>query len=159
MPLIFELALRGATDAEMAAHLGVARSTLSLWKKKQPELSDAEKRAKAIADVAVEAAAFTRAVGYDYEEITRERVPVLDADGKPSGATTMAVTKRVARHQPADVTALIWWLKNRRPEQWNDRRDISVEVEEASTDYSRLSDDELRRALQLAEKAALPSAG
>jgi len=156
VPLIFELALRGATDAEMAVHLGVHRATLARWKAKQPELRDTEQRAKAIADVAVEAAAFRRAVGYDFEETTRERMPVLDDNGKPTGRYRMAVTKRVAKHQPADVTALIWWLKNRQPQNWNDRREIRVEVDDVREDYSRLTDDELRLALELAEKAAVP---
>jgi hypothetical protein len=33
------------------------------------------------------------------------------------------VTKEV---QP-DTTAQIFWLKNRRPEQWRDKRDVSVD--------------------------------
>tara|TARA_Y100000310_G_scaffold323454_1_gene383800 strand:- start:915 stop:1418 length:504 start_codon:yes stop_codon:yes gene_type:complete len=150
VPLIHWMARTGLTDAEMATHLDVHRSTLARWKQRQPDLRDTEQAGKAVIDRAVEAVAFRRAVGYDFEERTYELV-----DGK------MRMTKRVEKHQPGDVGALIWWLKNRLPGEWRDRKDVHVTPQAPVHDLSQLSDDELELAIRLSEKAAndLPEHG
>ena len=51
------------------------------------------------------------------------------------------VTKTVRKEVQGDTTAQIFWLKNRRPEQWRDKRDVSVEGEISTT--SSMTDDEL----------------
>ena len=53
----------------------------------------------------------------------------------------MEVTKTVRKEVQGDTTAQIFWLKNRRPEQWRDKRDVSVEGEISTT--SSMTDDEL----------------
>ena len=52
-------------------------------------------------------------MGYRYTEVTRELV-----DGK------MKITKKVTKEMPPDTTAIIWWQKNRDPDNWRDRREI-----------------------------------
>lgn len=39
-----------------------------------------------------------------------------------TGSDKLIVTKRVVKHVPPDTTAQIFWLKNRRPEQWRDKQ-------------------------------------
>ena len=34
--------------------------------------------------------------------------------------------KKVTKHVPADVTAIIFWLKNRQPAKWNDKREMET---------------------------------
>lgn len=62
-----------------------------------------------------------RALGYEYDEVTRE--PVTDKD---TGITEMRVTKRVTKQIVPDVTAQIFWLKNRKPNEFRDKRDVDL---------------------------------
>ena len=80
----------GATDAEIAAHIGISRDTLYSWKKKYPDFSDALKRGKEVVDIEVENALLKRAMGYEYNEVTKEMT--YAPDGEPLG---LAVTKVV----------------------------------------------------------------
>lgn len=52
---------------------------------------------------------FKRAAGYDYEEVKEEY--------QNGELTKKVVTKK---HIPGDITAQIFWLKNRRPEYWGE---------------------------------------
>lgn len=102
----------GTIDEDIAKKLGVAYSTFRVYIDKYPALSAALKRGKEVADVEVENALFKRALGYRYDEVTHE----LDDDGY------MVETKRVTKEVQPDVTAQIFWLKNRRPDKWRDKQ-------------------------------------
>ena len=70
---------------------------------------------KEVADARVESALYKRAIGYEYTETSKEV--------GPDGVKIKTTTKQVA----PDVTAQIYWLKNRRPDRWKDKQDISIE--------------------------------
>ena len=106
-------ARNGLVDEQIAQNLGVATSTFYEYKKKFPELSEALKLNKEAADLEVENASFKSAVGYEYEEVTRELI-----NGE------LVVTKVVKKHMPPNVTAQIFWLKNRLPDKWRDRHEV-----------------------------------
>ena len=99
----------GLVDEQIAQNIGIAASTLYEWKKQYPEISEALKKGKEVVDRQVENALLKRALGYEYDEITTEY-------GKE--------TKRATKQVVPDVTAQIFWLKNRKPDQWRDKRDI-----------------------------------
>ena len=84
--------------------------------KAYPEIAEALKRGKEVVDILVENALLKRALGYRYDEITREIA--MSADGEANG---LAVTKVVTKEVQPDVTAQIFWLKNRKPDKWRDR--------------------------------------
>lgn len=63
--------------------MGISTSTLYGWKKKYSEFSEALKRGKEIIDREVENALLKRALGYEYEEITQERIIRKDVKGDP----------------------------------------------------------------------------
>ena len=63
-----------------------------------------------------------RALGYDYEEVVQRPV-VVD---KETGETEMRVVQRVNKHVAPDVTAQIFWLKNRKPDEFRDKRDVEL---------------------------------
>lgn len=102
----------GCTIEETRLRMGVANSTLRRWRDEHPEIAAALERGASDFDDTVEQALMKAAVGYDYEE------DVLDKDG---------FVHTVTRHQPANVTAMIFWLKNRRPERWREKREVRVE--------------------------------
>lgn len=109
-----KLADLGATDVEIADALNVATSTVYLWKIKHPEFSEALKAGKEKADARVERGLYQRAVGYTFDS---EKI-VTVSDGK-EGSHIERVPIR--EHVPPDTTAQIFWLKNRKPEEWRDR--------------------------------------
>lgn len=99
----------GLTDEQIAKNIGINRDTLYRWKKAYPDFSDALKRGKEVIDRQVENALLKRALGYTYDEVTFE-------DG--------VEVKRVRKQVVPDTTAQIFWLKNRKPEEWRDKREI-----------------------------------
>jgi hypothetical protein len=134
----------GCIDADIARKLGVAYSTFREYVKQYPALAAALKRGKEVADVEVENALFKRAVGYTYEEVTREAT----TDPK-TGQTIMIETKRVTKEVQPDVTAQIFWLKNRRPDKWRDRQELSHSGSmEINNPLSGLTTEELRKLIQ-----------
>ncbi|SHI24348.1 Transposase [Sporobacter termitidis DSM 10068] len=115
----------GLTDEQLAKNMGISSGTLYEWKKQFSEISEALKRGKEVADIEVENALYKRAIGYSYTETTRERIMITDPE---TGETRpeMCVTKEVIKGVQPDTTAQIFWLKNRKPEQWRDKPDNSA---------------------------------
>jgi len=136
--LAFNYCLLGATDEQLADFFNVAKSTINLWKQKQPKFLDALKRGKIQADANVAHSLYRRATGYSHPE-----THVNNYQGE--------ITKTdITKHYPPDTTACIFWLKNRQPKLWKDR----VEVKEESV-VRIIPWDELRKiskeALEFAE--------
>ena len=111
----------GATDEEIAARLKIGKSAFYEYKREFSEFSDILKETKEFVDAEVENSLLKRALGYQYDEITRER----NALGE------IVVTKVVTKQVVPDTTAQIFWLKNRRPKQWRDKQ--SEEINENDT--------------------------
>lgn len=114
----------GLTDEQIAANMGIGYSTLQTWKSKYQDIRDTLKRGKEVIDRQVENALLKRALGYRYKETTRELVT-----DKETGYSELVVTKIVEKEVVPDTTAQIFWLKNRKPEEWRDKRDVDSKVE------------------------------
>lgn len=112
----------GLTDEQIAKNMGIAPSTLYEWKKKSKEFSESLKKGKEVVDFEVENALLKRALGYEYEEETYENG---------------ILTKKVKKQVPPDTTAQIFWLKNRKPNNWKDRVETD-EDKEAVTNASQV---------------------
>lgn len=106
------LARRGFTDDQIAAALDppVGARTFQEWKKKHPGFADIIHEAKHLPDIIAEDSLFKRVRGF---ETTETHVEVKDGSRK---------VKKVTRNVAPDVTACIFWLKNRRPDIWKDVR-------------------------------------
>lgn len=112
-------ARNGLTDEQIAANIGISRSTLNEWKNRFSDISDTLKREKEIVDIQVENALLKRALGYTYKETTRE------AQFNPQTKQyELVVTKEVTKEIIPDTTAQIFWLKNRKPDEWRDKKDV-----------------------------------
>lgn len=105
----------GLTDEQIAVNIGISRSTLNAWKDKYSDISDTIKRGKDVVDREVENALLRRALGYEYEEV-KEKF-------EGNVMTERTVTKKEVI---PDVTAQIFWLKNRKRETWADRQNIEI---------------------------------
>jgi DNA-binding XRE family transcriptional regulator len=104
----------GSTDESLALILGVTEQTICNWKK-DPEFILALKRGKDVADSRVVESLYTRATGYSHEAVKIFM---------PSGATA-PIYAPYTEHYPPDPTSMIFWLKNRRKDEWRDQRDIT----------------------------------
>ncbi|WP_367871826.1 terminase [Luteolibacter sp. Populi] len=103
----------GATDEDLAEAFGVAVSTLNGWRKRHAGFAEALRAGKGVADEAVERSLFERATGFVHEE-----VHVSTYQGQ---VTLTPVRKQYA----PEVSAAVFWLKNRRPERWREKAEAA----------------------------------
>jgi hypothetical protein len=95
----------GLSDEQIATNLGIHVSTLYRWDTRHSEFREARKKGKEWVDREVENALLKSAMGYAYtEEVVTNKGDVVT----------------VERQQAPSVTAQIFWLKNRKPDQFSD---------------------------------------
>lgn len=117
----------GATDEIIAKNLHISLSTLGEYKKKFPEFSEAIKNTKDVADIKVENALFQRAIGYNAKVVKHVKVKRVDFDpetGRKTGEHEELVPVEDEVHIPADTTAQIYWLNNRKKEVWKQKQEV-----------------------------------
>jgi hypothetical protein len=103
----------GATDKELADFFNVCEATINNWKKDFPEFLESIKKGKMLADANVAESLYKRAIGYKHKEDK-----IFQYEGSPVIVPTV-------KHYAPDSVAAIFWLKNRRPEMWKDKHEIS----------------------------------
>jgi hypothetical protein len=105
-----QLCQKGFTDSEIAKFFGVARWTIYRWKHEHTEFCDALKLGKEVADDRVERTLYEKAVGY---EILTTKVFCHQGE--------VIVATDVPEVIPPDTGAGIFFLKNRRRNEWRDK--------------------------------------
>lgn len=137
----------GLTDIEVADFFGITDRTLYRWQADQPAFCQARKLGKDVPDDKVERSLFHRATGYSHKAVK------IFADPK-TGAEKIV---EYVEHYPPDATSCIFWLKNRRPEEWRDR------IEHTGKDGGPIQTEELgdteraRRIAFLLQKGLTPT--
>lgn len=106
----------GALDRDLAQVFGISLTTLYEWKQRYPEFAESIRLSKDTADDAVELALFRKATGYSFDS-----EKVFQFEGAP-------VRVAIVEHVPPSDTAMIFWLKNRRPDQWRDKTETDLNV-------------------------------
>jgi len=143
----------GATNDALTGRFEVCRRTIDNWIATIPEFSKAVRQGREVADESVVSALFARATGME-QKMTR----VFCHRGQP-------VTADYTVHLPPDVRACIFWLRNRRPEEWRESRPVVAEAKdepnwvselEAASERVRLEAVAERAARSAAEGPALP---
>ena len=112
------LSKKGFTDKDLGDFFNVDQRTIDNWKKQFPLFFQSLKTGKAMVDAKVEACLFQRAIGYSLPDI---HVSSYEGD--------ITITP-IIKHFPPDTTAQIFWLKNRKPKQWRDKKVIEQEGNE-----------------------------
>lgn len=98
----------GLTEPELAKALLTSPASITNWKNEHPEFIAAINKGRdAFDSVKVRQALRSRALGYEYEESE-------EGYSEKQGAWTKTAKKKLA----ADVTACIFWLVNRQPDDW-----------------------------------------
>lgn len=143
LTLIEGWARAGLSDEQIAHNIGIRRETLYDWINKYPNISHARKKGKEVADFEVENALYKSALGYEVEEV---KTIFEDTDN----GQRKRVEKTKKQMSP-NVTAQIFWLKNRKSEDWRDRRDVdhSGEITQNLNNVKNLSEEELRKLAEL----------
>lgn len=115
--VVIALFKEGKTEEQVSQMLGIHIGTLRNWKNSDPDFLNATKDAKRSADDLVEAALFTRAVGYSHKE-----VKIMSYEGH-------SFEHEYIKQVEPDSAAAQFWLRNRQPEKWRDKQEIDVKGE------------------------------
>lgn len=113
LELIEAWARDGLSNGEIADKINISRQHFQTLLKKYNELNDAIENGRYRADLRVENALFKRCLGYNVDDLVK--------DNKNYG-------KMSTRHIPADPTCIFFWLKNRKPKQWNNTKQENEEI-------------------------------
>lgn len=121
------------TVRQIAAKLGVSKSTLYNYAKDHPELQTALDGGKDGLVDDLKNAIKRRALGYDYEETTT-RVTDSEKNGRE------IVTTTVKKHMPADLGSIHLLLKNLDP-KWHDADQTTIRLKEKELDIKKQKAD------------------
>lgn len=97
---LLKIARLGCTEKQIAEFFDVSPQTITAWKQEFPDLLATLKDGKKWADEHVIDSLYRRALGYTLE---LKRGSLIDE-----------------KHIPADPLSMIFWLKNRQPQDWRD---------------------------------------
>jgi hypothetical protein len=157
----WSLAIKGATNEEMAQAMGIGLRTFIRWMYKIVEDKDGkpikDKDGKPVkvltsfgeavtagkepSDARAERKLYERCMGFEYNE--EERIVEMATDGTIKPVKIRTVTKRV----PPDVMALMYWLNNRSKQsgEWSQSQNVNIKGTGFGPDLSKMSEEELRQ--------------
>ena len=143
LTLIKGWARSGLSDEQIAHNMGIHPATLYKWMNEYNEINEAIKKGKEVADFEVENALYKSALGYEVEEV---KTIFEDTDNGQRKRV-----EKIKKQVSPNVTAQIFWLKNRKSEDWRDRRDVdhSGEITQNLNNVKNLSEEELRKLAEL----------
>lgn len=112
------LAASGSDEKQISDALKISVETLRTWKSEHPVFARALEGNPDLIDASVEAALLKRATGFYYDETTFEKKTSGD-DGK----VTFAPVKKVRKYSPPEYSAIVFWLKQRKPSEWSGKKE------------------------------------
>lgn len=117
----------GLSDEQIAKNIGISRSTLSEWKNRFPDISDALREGKEVADRKVENALYNSC--FDRKITVRKAFKVkevyYDANGKRCEKEHLETAEEDVAI-PANEKAQEFWLANRKPDAWSRKEKLEV---------------------------------
>ena len=141
----WSLALKGATDQELAEAFGVSKRTILRWKNEHPSFAEAYQRGKDVADAKVKKALYQRAIGY---EVIEKESTVDPKTGESKPVRVKTITKQIA----PDTMAIMYWLNNRSKGEFAQRQEVTLGGEVKTSPMANLTEDELRKLARLGEE-------
>lgn len=142
VPRVRDLCFLGATTAEIAKLFGVSVTTLLHWKNAYPEFAAAWNDGMMHADAKVAGALFKKACGFTYE-VWKDT---------PGGGKL-----HEQKYSPPDTAACIFWLTNRRSDNWQNKVDHTNTLK-GELDHAAVSDLETARRIAYALALGLQQA-
>ena len=128
---------KGYTDKQLAKHFKIGKDTLYRWKREFPEFAESIKRGKNEFDSrVVENSLLKRASGFKEDD-----VHISCHKGE-------VIKTPIKKYYPPDVTACIFWLKNRNPQRWRDHQEAAVQI-----NTEKLTIEDVKQAIKASEEA------
>jgi hypothetical protein len=153
-----QMVANGATVSELAVYFDVPVASVELWAACHAEFAAALRIAKVEADDRVERSWYDRCVG---RYVDSEKVQYAAGGVGVAGEWVRTPTRE---YLPPDVAACERWLRNRRPEQWNEKHELHLNGtihhqrdEGPVLDLESCSPDEIQR--EYAEALAASASG
>lgn len=116
-----KLSKAGLTNEQLATACDIDISNWYEWLNKHDAFRESVKDWKGESDKNVERSLYERATGYSCPE-----TKVFSSNG-------VITTQEVTKYYPPDPTSIIFWLKNRQPENWRDKQVIKIDIPENAT--------------------------
>lgn len=126
--LAFNYCLLGATNEQLGVFLGVSTSTIDDWIANNEEFSGAVKEGRQNADVEVVKSFYENAKGYITKAFRPIKVKKWNSEAQRL-VDEVEIHEEIVEHPP-NVQAGIFWLKNRQPKFWKDKREVELEGNE-----------------------------
>lgn len=133
----YKAAQRGLTETEIADFIGISRSTLNRWRVKYPEFGEAIRMGKEEPD--------NRVIGQLYQSALGFHITIKKGAMNKAGEL---VEWEETQYIKPEITAQIFYLKNRKNNEWNDR----TGQQNNDGSFENYSDAELARLVR--EKAS-----
>ena len=121
----------GLTNDIICERLGIAESTWYEYQKNHEILSELVQASKSVMDTKVENALLKTALGFEYEEIKT----IIEEDKNGKKRTRIEKTKK---YMPPNPTAQAFWLKNRKRDEWGDRKEIIFDTKAQELERKKL---------------------
>lgn len=113
--------------------VGISKETFYTWINDKPDFSDSLKKArKEFRETIVqtlEQSLWKRAAGYEVEEVKNEYRTLKD------GGKVLVKSSKTTKHFPPDTGALIFALTNLDPENWKNRQDNRLSVDDGISGF------------------------
>lgn len=121
----------GLTNEQIIKNIGISEKQFYEWCNKYSEFSKVLKRTREIVDIEVENALFKKTQGYNIaiKKTFKVKDIVYNDNGKKIRETEKLVEGYDEQHIPADTTAQIFWLKNRKPNIWRDKVEQGISLD------------------------------
>ena len=130
----------GKTNEEMCLLLGISPDSWYTYMKQYNQLNDIVTAGKSVIDNRVENAVLKTALGFEYEEIKT----IIEEDRNGKKRTRIEKTKK---YMPPNPTAQAFWLKNRKKDEWGDRKEIVFDTkgqeEERKLQFLKMINEEI----------------
>lgn len=176
----------GMTMDDIADEIGISRRTLYNWQDKHMPIMHALRAGKKSADYEVSNSLHRRAVGYEYTEDTYVTVRMSQEEYEEIRDVELAIwmkknrkasrderdrfimsiprtkqilEKRVKKHMPGDVRAMMFWLANRKPGDWKSESKIEHIIENRTNSKDPLEEMSTEDLEKLIHMAALDDGG
>ncbi len=121
----------GLTNDIICERLGIAESTWYEYQKNHEILSELVQASKSVMDTKVENALLKTALGFEYEEIKT----IIEEDKNGKKRTRIEKTKK---YMPPNPTAQAFWLKNRKRDEWGERKEIIFDTKAQELERKKL---------------------
>ncbi len=119
--LAYNYTLLGASDKDLANFFDVAEQTINYWKNQFPEFSESLKKGKYEADSEIALSLYRRAKGCKVKEQQLVKLKRVTYQDKKRIEDERVEIVEIEKELPPDTTSCIFWLKNRKPENWRDK--------------------------------------